>query len=88
MLKHPATYTNALCKEIGPDIFFPKKSYGMVDAMAAKRVCGMCEHITDCREYGVHYMVDGIWGGTTFRERRAIRRARNIMPEKLILERD
>jgi hypothetical protein len=34
----------------------------------------------ECLTYALHYSVDGIWGGTTPRERSAIRTKLNIIP--------
>jgi WhiB family transcriptional regulator, redox-sensing transcriptional regulator len=44
---------------------------------AAKRVCGGCPVIDQCREWAIAHGADhGVWGGLTAEERIAMRRAR------------
>jgi WhiB family redox-sensing transcriptional regulator len=64
----------ALCKQVDPELFFPFKGEVAV-ANAAKQVCGMCEVRAECLAYALaHHEYDGIWGGTSDRERRRQRR--------------
>jgi len=61
--------SKALCAETDPELFFPDKglnSYGHL----AKRICEQCEIRLDCLEVALRReYTDGIWGGTTPRER-------------------
>jgi WhiB family transcriptional regulator, redox-sensing transcriptional regulator len=68
--------TQAACTGIDSDIFYPV-SEDEADAAEAKAICAICpvqlaclEHALDLRER------EGIWGGTTERERRRILRQR------------
>jgi WhiB family redox-sensing transcriptional regulator len=62
----------ALCAETDPEAFFPEKG-GSV--RAAKRVCGACDVRAECLEYALeHDERFGIWGGTSERERRRLKR--------------
>ena len=62
----------ALCQETDPEEFFPEKGGS---SRAAKRVCRSCEVQTECLEYALlHDIRFGIWGGTSERERRALKR--------------
>lgn len=60
-------------------LFFPRKGANAAAAVAAaKRVCAGCRFLAPCREWAVAQGRDtmGVWGGTTDKERRAIRAQR------------
>lgn len=66
---------------IDPDMFFPDYESNAAAAMTlakeAKRYCQPCPLRELCRDYAVAAEEEfGIWGGTSARERRAIRRGR------------
>jgi hypothetical protein len=68
----------ALCAQIGDhDTFFPENHASPAEA---KRICGMCEVAAECLSYALRapYLIHGVWGGTTERQRRELRRARGI----------
>lgn len=46
------------------------------DQHDAALICQTCPVIHQCAEYAIAGCVDGVWGGLTTRERKAIRRAR------------
>jgi WhiB family transcriptional regulator, redox-sensing transcriptional regulator len=64
------------CQKTDPELFFPISVTGMGagQAEAAKMVCRGCGVRADCLLYALETMPEGIWGGTTHRERRAARR--------------
>jgi WhiB family redox-sensing transcriptional regulator len=68
----------ALCAQADPDAWFPER--GRI-AAAARRICGTCPVRAQCLDYALsgadtwHGISTGIWGGTTPRERAAMRRA-------------
>jgi WhiB family redox-sensing transcriptional regulator len=65
---HPA------CADEDPELFFPE--HGQVTQTSeAKSVCGSCSIRTACLSYALRHGVEGVWGGTTEEERRAMRRA-------------
>ncbi len=69
----------AACRHCGPDLFFPAGATGpaLDQADAAKAVCRQCPVRVDCLEFAlVSNQDEGVWGGTTEGERRALRRAR------------
>ena len=67
-----------------PDLFFPAP--GRNDqAEAARHICGGCEFRDPCAAYAITRDVFGVWGKTTERERKEIRRARGIVPVPLSL---
>ncbi|WP_068424644.1 WhiB family transcriptional regulator [Piscicoccus intestinalis] len=63
---------SALCAQTDPEEFFPDKGGG---TSQAKRVCAACTVRTECLEYALaHDERFGIWGGTSERERRRLKR--------------
>jgi WhiB family transcriptional regulator, redox-sensing transcriptional regulator len=68
--------SEAACQGVDPDLFFPERGEN-TDNSEAKAVCRKCPVREDCLEHALvnheHY---GIWGGTSERERKRIRRIR------------
>lgn len=65
---------SASCAQVDPEAFFPEGG-GRDMSAAAKRTCRSCDVKTECLEYALtHGPLEGIWGGTTVRERRRLRR--------------
>ena len=68
---------SALCAQTDPEVFFPP--VGSSGEMA-RRICRQCPVTAECLEVALSrpaHSDEGIWGGTTPKERRAIRAARN-----------
>ncbi len=62
------------CVGVDPDIFFPERG---ASTKEAKSICAACSVREHCLEYAlVNGEKFGIWGGTSERERRRLRRAR------------
>jgi WhiB family transcriptional regulator, redox-sensing transcriptional regulator len=62
----------AKCKDRTDLTFFPENGD---NAVAARRFCGDCAVRVQCLEYALrHNLTDGVWGGKTPNERKAIRR--------------
>lgn len=73
----------ALCMEVDPELFFPDRSgkYRMsVDGereTLAKSMCNRCPVKAECLAYAVDDpSIEGIWGGSTARERLDLRKSR------------
>lgn len=63
----------ALCKEMDPEIFFPHAG-DQATCIIAKRICHQCPVKQPCRDYALaDPKLNGIWGGTTYRDRLKIR---------------
>jgi WhiB family redox-sensing transcriptional regulator len=64
------------CADADPEVFFPP-TYGLACASEireARKVCGRCEVLERCLAWAVPQTdLEGIFGGTTPRERRRIR---------------
>ncbi|WP_151485117.1 WhiB family transcriptional regulator [Streptomyces albicerus] len=74
-----ATYwrERAACLRVDPDLFFPIGNSGLTHEQIdeAKAVCGRCPVMAQCLNWAVQAgHVEGVWGGTTESERRAMRR--------------
>jgi WhiB family redox-sensing transcriptional regulator len=68
---------DAACRDADPDLFFPIGTAGpaLRQTGEAKRICRGCPAQTQCLAWALQNRVtDGVWGGTTEDERRAIRR--------------
>jgi WhiB family redox-sensing transcriptional regulator len=64
------------CGEVDPELFFPvggRAGSAARQAEAAKAVCGRCVVRVNCLSYALETMPEGIWGGTSEEERRAVR---------------
>lgn len=69
---------SALCAQADPEVFFPAP--GGRGGEPARRICRQCPVTAECLEVALSrpaHSDEGIWGGTTPKERRAIRAARN-----------
>lgn len=75
------------CSEQDPEIFFAVDSPEgnlqnkpvYVDEQATKSVCRSCPYQINCLGYALSNTdLQGIWGGTTEKERAAIRRGRGV----------
>jgi WhiB family redox-sensing transcriptional regulator len=67
-----------LCSQADPTIFFPERGGS---AGEAKKICAQCSIREQCLEEALaqsNYNDHGIWGGTTERERRKIRKTRSL----------
>jgi WhiB family redox-sensing transcriptional regulator len=68
----PAWLDDAACKGMDPDIFFPEQGNGWVHAAA---ICATCPVQQECLDWALqHEETEGVWGGTSQRERRRIKR--------------
>lgn len=69
----PAWFTLANCRGINPGIFITARGDSVEPA---RRVCAGCVVRDECLDYALTRSprVVGVWGGTTERERRAMRR--------------
>ncbi len=67
----------ALCREEDPELFFPVGETGpaLRQITDAKDVCQQCQVIEECLVWAMTSgQESGIWGGTTERERRSLKR--------------
>ena len=58
------------CRDMDPALFFPSDEAGV---RAAQRICAVCPVKIPCLEYSlVNRMDEGVWGGTSEKERRRV----------------
>src|SRR5690348_16458568 len=70
----PEWLDDANCKGMDPAIFFPDPWAGQSVA-PAKAICAECVVRSECLDWALgHEENDGVWGGTSQRERRRIKR--------------
>lgn len=66
--------SDARCNDADPEIFFPERGGS---SKAARAVCSQCDVRAECLEYALNNKEQfGIWGGTSERERRRLRKER------------
>jgi hypothetical protein len=65
--------SDALCATTDPEAFLPKKGGSTA---RAKAICAQCDVQAQCLEYALQNgPVQGVWGGTSERERRDMKRS-------------
>lgn len=70
VIKTPEWMVDALCAQTDPEVFFPDVGEPNRNA---KRVCMACPVRAQCLRYAInHGMNYGVWGGKSYRERKAI----------------
>lgn len=66
----------AACKGVDPKLFFPERGD---DTVTPKRICASCPVAEPCLDYAMQLNEKfGIWGGASERQRRTLRRVRNV----------
>ena len=70
-IARPAWSTNAACRDMGPDFFFPAGALGLA---RTTRVCTRCPVAEECLAAALDDpSLHVIWAGTSARERRRLR---------------
>ncbi len=68
---------NAVCREEDPELFFPIGNTGpaLLQIEEAKAVCRRCPVMEQCLQWALEAgQDDGVWGGLSEDERRAMKR--------------
>jgi WhiB family transcriptional regulator, redox-sensing transcriptional regulator len=77
-LAGPAWMADAACRGSSANVFFPERGES---ADRAKAICAACPVLSGCLDYAVDInQRQGIWGGCSFDQRRALRRKRAADP--------
>ncbi len=72
-------YFGRNCLGVDAELFFPEGSDSPEESERAKAVCSGCVVRDACLEYAIVNVIrQGVWGGTSEKERRRIRRARRL----------
>jgi len=73
----------ALCREIGPEVFFPTTTTADTTRQA-KSICNRCEVQIECLNYGLDNLdIESVLGGYSQNERRLIKRKKGKWTESL-----
>jgi WhiB family redox-sensing transcriptional regulator len=78
-MRGPRSFENPSCAEISVDLFFPEVGDSLSVIRQLKNVCKLCPHQQECAEWGIQNERYGVWGGLSEKDRKAIRRQRNII---------
>lgn len=65
----------AACRGLDPELFYAE---GAAAVAQAKSLCAACPVSASCLEWAIQREEFGVWGGTTARERSALRRERGL----------
>ena len=70
--------SRAVCRGVDPELFFPVGESGpaLAQVVEAKAVCARCPVRAPCLEFALVAITDGVAGGLTEQERRALSRDR------------
>jgi WhiB family redox-sensing transcriptional regulator len=69
----------AACADADPELFFPTAGDSR-SARDARAICRDCPVLADCLDYSLQdASLDGIWAGTSYRQRAELRRRRGGM---------
>lgn len=74
ILLRPHWHSSAACRGHGNELFFPGRGEGSEPARA---ICASCPVRDECLAAGMNTH-QGIWGGTSERERRRLRRSTSV----------
>jgi WhiB family redox-sensing transcriptional regulator len=67
-----------LCNDLNSNLFFPEDYTDPEVLREAKTICSACPLINECLQYAIKTpWLEGIWGGTTPRQRIRMRSAKN-----------
>jgi hypothetical protein len=86
-MKMPWQFEGASCSGVETDYYFPEQNKISQENVLAKKICSVCVWQSDCLTYALHYKVLGIWGGTTLKQRDALRKKLNIIGKPMTNER-
>ena len=82
---YPPTTGYEPCAITDPELFFPERNNNFIKITEiAKGLCHTCPIQLACRSYAIGTDVEGIWGGTDEKERKAIQKRDEIEPYKLM----
>lgn len=71
-------FTDANCRGIDTDLFYPPETGAHSETQMAKRVCKACVIKDECLAWALKYEHHGIWGGTTPNQRKRLRRSMRV----------
>jgi WhiB family redox-sensing transcriptional regulator len=87
LTRRPAWMAKGACRSSDPELFFPSHGVSAATMARARAVCAICPVRGECLAHALAEVdAVGVWGGTTDRERRAMRRdAKDPQPKPGVL---
>ena len=90
----PNWFDKAACRGLSANptlrdrLFFPRRGGLAVDIHTAKQICDGCRVKDECLQYALdNYIMFGVWGGCSERQRKQMRRERRMNGEPTETER-
>lgn len=75
---YPVWTDTPSCVGIDVEMFFSDENKSYADFYAVAKICQSCPVLQQCFDYAIKYNVNGIWGGTSERQRMDYRKLYNI----------
>jgi WhiB family redox-sensing transcriptional regulator len=72
LFRRPAWQAQAACRGMGVEMFFPVPGE---DVDTARAICARCGVRPECLAVALESGAPGVWGGTTGKDRRKLKRA-------------
>lgn len=72
--------TDAKCREVDPEIFFPDGFQSPNEIRVVLSLCSHCPVFKECYDYAMQHDLHGWWAGTTRDERKTKQRELGITP--------
>ena len=76
-------FSNAACKTVGGELFFPDERGEYHELEGIRAVCNGCPEREACLDWAVRHETDGIWAGTTPNQRIQMRRKLGIQVSRI-----
>ena len=73
-----------LCTGIDVEIFFTEEKGNYPHLNYIRKLCNTCPVQVQCFDYAIENLVEGIWGGTTKKERDKHRSKRGIIGKTVV----
>jgi WhiB family redox-sensing transcriptional regulator len=81
LTRRPEWHARAACRGAGTSAFFPTRGANAAVMARARAVCDRCTVTVECLDFAMSDIdAVGIWGGTTDRARRQLRRDATMAP--------
>jgi ABC-type lipopolysaccharide export system ATPase subunit len=84
VFERPEWHSRAACRGVDPELFFPAK--GEDPSIVSVLYCSRCPVTEDCLDHALRREREGVWAGTSDKQRRQIRRERRIRLEVMDLD--
>jgi len=84
MPNYPVWKDVPACTGIDVEIFFTEEGGKYANLDYIKKLCNTCSVQVQCFNYAIEHLVEGIWAGTTKKERDRHRSKRGIIGETVV----